>query len=56
MKRSSILGYGRENLGEDGEGILSLAMAEGLFAHAESVSLRLKELARKEIREKGRRT
>jgi histidinol dehydrogenase len=48
MKRSSILGYGRENLGEDGEDILSLAMAEGLFAHAESVSLRLKGLYQEE--------
>ena len=56
MKRSSILGYGPENLREEGEDILSLAMVEGLFAHAESVSLRLKELARKEIREKDRRT
>ncbi|GFP29935.1 histidinol dehydrogenase [Candidatus Hakubella thermalkaliphila] len=56
MKRSSILGYGPQNLEEDGEDILSLAMAEGLFAHAESVSLRLKGLARKDIPEKDRRT
>ena len=43
IKKSSLLRYSRQALERDAEFILTLASAEGLDAHAESVRRRLKE-------------
>ena len=43
MRRSSVLEYSPGALTEDGRDIITLAKAEGLTAHARSVSIRLEE-------------
>ena len=42
QKRSSVIGYTREGLATDGPAVQTLAQAEGLWAHALSVGMRLK--------------
>ena len=42
QKRSSVISYTREGLGKDGPAVQTLAQAEGLWAHALSVGMRLK--------------
>lgn len=42
QKRSSIISYTREGLEKDGPSVQTLAQAEGLWAHALSVGMRLK--------------
>jgi histidinol dehydrogenase len=43
IRRSSVISYSRDRLNNDGERIIALARAEGLFGHAESVRMRLGE-------------
>ena len=45
MKHSSVIQYTRLSLAADGASIVAIADREGLWAHAESVRLRLAELA-----------
>ena len=42
QKRSSVISYTREGLKKDGPAVQTLAQAEGLWAHALSVGMRLK--------------
>lgn len=42
QKRSSVISYTREGLAADGPAVQTLAQAEGLWAHALSVGMRLK--------------
>jgi histidinol dehydrogenase len=41
VKRSSVISYSREALEADGATVMTIAMAEGLAAHADAVALRL---------------
>jgi histidinol dehydrogenase len=41
VRRSSVISYSRDRLNNDGERIIALAKAEGLFGHAEAVRMRL---------------
>ena len=40
VKKTSVLKYGREELGRVKEDIITLAQAEGLTAHANSIQVR----------------
>ena len=42
QKRSSVISYTREGLAKDGPAVQTLAQAEGLWAHALSVGMRLR--------------
>lgn len=46
VKKSSVIRYTPEALLQDGESIVRIADREGLWAHAESIRLRMKELGR----------
>jgi histidinol dehydrogenase len=41
MKKSSVISYSREALESDGPTVMTIALAEGLAAHADAVALRL---------------
>jgi histidinol dehydrogenase len=41
VKRTSVIRYTRARLAEDGDAIIALAEAEGLYGHAEAIRVRV---------------